>query len=33
MHNYLDVLKKIEETGAKAWLVGDTVRMMEMGKL
>ena len=31
MHNYLDVLKKIEETGAKAWLVGDTVRMMEMG--
>ena len=31
MHNYLDVLKKIEETGAKAWLVGDTVRMMQMG--
>ena len=31
MRNYLDVLKKIEETGAKAWLVGDTVRMMEMG--
>ena len=31
MHNYLDVLKKIEETGAKAWLVGDTVRMRQMG--
>ena len=31
MRNYLDVLKKIEETGAKAWLVGDTVRMIEMG--
>lgn len=31
MRNYLDVLKKIEETGAKAWLVGDTVRMMQMG--
>ena len=31
MRNYLDVLKKIEETGAKAWLVGDTVRMLEMG--
>lgn len=31
LRNYLDVLKKIEETGAKAWLVGDTVRMIEMG--
>lgn len=31
MRNYLDVLKKIEETGAKAWLVGDTVRIMQMG--
>ena len=31
MRNYLDILKKIEETGAKAWLVGDTVRMIEMG--
>lgn len=31
MRNYLDVLKKIEETGARAWLVGDTVRMMQMG--
>ncbi|MBQ7151051.1 MAG: CCA tRNA nucleotidyltransferase [Synergistaceae bacterium] len=31
MHNYLDVLAKIEETGAKAWLVGDTVRMLLMG--
>lgn len=31
MRNYLDVLQKIEEAGAKAWLVGDTVRMLEMG--
>lgn len=31
MRNYLDVLQKIEETGYKAWLVGDTVRMLEMG--
>ncbi len=31
MRNYLDVLTKIEETGAKTWLVGDTVRMLEMG--
>ena len=31
MRNYLDVLAKIEETRAKAWLVGDTVRMLEMG--
>ena len=31
MRNYLDVLKKIEETGVKAWLVGDTVRMLQMG--
>ena len=31
MQNYLDVLEKVEETGAKAWLVGDTVRMIEMG--
>ncbi len=31
MRNYLDVLKKIEETGARTWIVGDTVRMMEMG--
>lgn len=31
MRNYLDVLQKIEETGARAWLVGDTVRMLEMG--
>ena len=31
MRNYLDVLQTIEETGCKAWLVGDTVRMLEMG--
>ncbi|MBQ3693188.1 MAG: CCA tRNA nucleotidyltransferase [Synergistaceae bacterium] len=31
MSNYLDVLEKVEETGARAWLVGDTVRMLEMG--
>lgn len=31
MRNYLDVLQKIEETGCRAWLVGDTVRMLEMG--
>ena len=31
MRNYLDVLQKIEETGSRAWLVGDTVRMLEMG--
>ena len=31
MRNYLDVLEKVEETGTKAWLVGDTVRMLEMG--
>ena len=31
MSNYLDVLEKVEETGARAWLVGDTVRMIEMG--
>ena len=31
MRNYLDVLQKIEETNAKAWLVGDTVRMIQMG--
>lgn len=31
MSNYLDVLEKIEETGTRAWLVGDTVRMIEMG--
>ncbi len=31
MRNYLDVLQKIEETGYRAWLVGDTVRMLEMG--
>ena len=31
MRNYLDVLQKIEETGTRAWLVGDTVRMLEMG--
>ena len=31
MRNYLDVLTKIEETGTKAWLVGDTVRMIQMG--
>ena len=31
MRNYLEVLKTIEQTGAKAWLVGDTVRMIEMG--
>lgn len=31
MRNYLDVLQKIEETGFRAWLVGDTVRMLEMG--
>lgn len=31
MSNYLDVLEKVEETGVRAWLVGDTVRMLEMG--
>ena len=32
MRNYLDVLQKIEEqAGCRAWLVGDTVRMLEMG--
>ena len=31
LRNYLDVLKKFEETGARTWLVGDTVRMLEMG--
>ena len=31
MSNYLDVLEKVEETGSRAWLVGDTVRMIEMG--
>ena len=31
MNNYLDVLQKIEETKTKAWLVGDTVRMLQMG--
>lgn len=31
MRNYLDVLQKIEEAGVKAWLVGDTVRFLEMG--
>ena len=31
MRNYLDVLQKIEEAGFRAWLVGDTVRMIEMG--
>ena len=31
MRNYLDVLQKVEETGCKSWLVGDTVRMLEMG--
>ena len=27
----MTVLKTVEETGTKAWLVGDTVRMIEMG--
>ena len=31
MNNYLDVLQKVEETKTKAWLVGDTVRMLQMG--
>ena len=31
MLNYTNVLKKIESTGNKSWLVGDTVRMLEMG--
>ncbi len=31
MHNYLDILEKFEETGTKTWLVGDTVRMLQMG--
>ena len=31
MRNYLDVLQKIEEAGFRVWLVGDTVRMLEMG--
>ena len=31
MSKYLDILHKVEETGTRAWLVGDTVRMIEMG--
>ena len=31
MRSYLDVLAKIEETGVRAWLVGDTVRMLFTG--
>lgn len=31
MRNYMTLLKAIEETGVRAWLVGDTVRMIEMG--
>ena len=31
MSNYLDILQKVEETGVRAWLVGDTVRMIQMG--
>ena len=32
MTNYLDILQKIEETtGIRAWIVGDTARMIEMG--
>ena len=32
MSNHLDILQKIEEmTGARAWIVGDTARMIEMG--
>ena len=31
MSSYLDVLTKIEETGTRAWLVGDTVRMIFTG--
>ncbi|MBQ7155858.1 MAG: CCA tRNA nucleotidyltransferase [Synergistaceae bacterium] len=32
MSNYLDILQKIEEnTGMRAWIVGDTARMIEMG--
>ncbi len=31
MSNCMDILEKIESTGIRAWLVGDTVRMMEMG--
>ena len=32
MANYLEILQKIEETtGIRAWIVGDTARMIEMG--
>ena len=31
MRSYLDVLSRIEETGVRAWLVGDTVRMLLTG--
>ena len=31
MRDYMNVLKAVEETGTRAWLVGDTVRMIEMG--
>ena len=31
MRSYLDVLSRIEETGVRAWLVGDTVRMILIG--
>ena len=27
----MNILKAVEDSGVKAWLVGDTVRMIEMG--
>ena len=31
MRNYTNILKAVERTGVRAWLVGDTVHMIEMG--
>mgnify|MGYP001694242034 FL=1 len=31
MRNYMSALKRVEEAGVKAWLVGDTARMIAMG--
>ena len=31
MRDYMNILKAVEDSGVKAWLVGDTVRMIEMG--
>ena len=31
MRDYMNILKAVEDSGVRAWLVGDTVRMIEMG--